>query len=729
VEIYLMGSAYIEQSGEHFDQPFERPIPLISVAQPESRFLTVLKRRWALELAVTLVLFAVLSIALQFLPPRYQATSSVVVDSRSPRPTPVRGSEVVAELMPTPFDEDIIGTEVAIIRSRELVSQVVDKLQLTRDPHFNPFINPGLLHRFRREFDSFLARYLPKQKPMLGGGADQQYSDTVNALEASVKVLPLARSRVIEIQTTTWDPALSSNISNLIADLFVATHMGTTHELNTEEQTFLTQRLSELRAVVTRSAEAAESFRIKNGLISNGPNTLLQGQVSALELRVGDVDALVTTLQSRYDRARNANPEQLPEVLNSPTLERLREIEANAAVRRADILSRFGPRAPQLISFDRVLDEARHEIEAEAQRQRSSLGLELVAAKATAVALSARLSELRETLGKSEVARAGLLALDAESKAAESLYSAFLNRSMETKADLFFPSSDVRIVSRSSPPTRPSFPTNFYTMPAAALIALGCGVGCGLLVESRRKGLVSAEQACTTLQRPVLGIVPLRKGRTEGMYYDAIEDLFNRIYYGIGARTVLITSAFPGEGKSKLAQALADAATGRGLRVLLVDADLRSTSSERRKLRAPEVGLSQVLRGEVDAFAAVQTIFGSNLAMLRAGEACDNPTRLLSLPGAKNALSTLSSRFEFMIVDGPTAIFGGECWMLSQHMDQTIMTVKWAVTPAATILAALKHVSTKVGIVLNMVDPKKSRKLGAASSVIFDPALDKYRVA
>jgi len=90
-------------------------------------------------------LFICLAVGVQLLPPSYKASAQVTVESRTPRP-PVRGSEVeVVE----PFTEDVIGTEIAVLSSRELMSQVVTRLHLDGDPHYNPFISPGIFHQWK----------------------------------------------------------------------------------------------------------------------------------------------------------------------------------------------------------------------------------------------------------------------------------------------------------------------------------------------------------------------------------------------------------------------------------------------------------------------------------------------------------------------------------------------------------------------------------------------------
>ena len=648
-----------------------------------------------------------------------------MVESRTPRP-PVRGSGVAPEPLPIPFGEDVVGTEMAVLGARELMSRVVDRLNLIADPHFNATLDPGPIARAKQYLAGLVKRFLPPEHDTASATWRRQHSDTVDAVIKSIKLTPVPRSRVIQITTSTWNRDLAARISNLVSELYITGHLGLTQKLNVEAQKFLSKRLADLQAESTAAAERVEDYRVHHGLSAGASNTLLQERMTALDSQLLNARARAEALQAQYDAAKATDPRQLSMVINSPTLAKLREAEVAASSKRAEVLSRFGPNAPQLKAFDSVLTSVRGEIDAEANRQVKALGTDLTAANANVAMVSGRLSEVHGQLGKMEVARARLDTLQAESKAALNLYSAFLNRSKETDANLLFPTTDVRVVSLASPPARASFPRNLYTLPAAALISLLLAMGCGLLVEARRKGLTSAQEIEAIFEVPALGLIPLRTARPAGLYRDSIEHLLNRIYFGLGARTVLVTSALPQEGKTTTAQALANAAMSRGLNVLLVDADLRSVVG-RPNDHVQRAGLSEVLRGEVDASEVLQVVPSSNLSVLPAGRTRENPTHLLSLPRAHEVLQNLSERFDLVIVDGPPVLVGGDCWMLAQHVGRTIMVVKWGSTPVSTISLALKQLGTQVaGVVLSMVNPGKSLKRGDPESALFSPLLKKY---
>jgi Mrp family chromosome partitioning ATPase len=217
-----------------------------------------------------------------------------------------------------------------------------------------------------------------------------------------------------------------------------------------------------------------------------------------------------------------------------------------------------------------------------------------------------------------------------------------------------------------------------------------------------------------------MGLIPVREAKKIYLYRDAIEHLLNRVYFGRGHHkhrtgvVVLVTSALPNEGKTTTSKALAEAAVARGLRVLLVDGDLRSFD----QIESGSVGLAEVLRGEVAAAEAIRS--ESSLAVLSSGRSRENPIRLLSLPMAESIFQTVAMNYDLVVVDGPPVLVGGDCWMLSRHVDKTLMVVKWSSTSPTAISAALKQLNTPIddpnlpksaacSIVLNMVE--KSRRI------------------
>lgn len=216
------------------------------VRRGENLLLLKLKRRARLIAGITMAVFSAAAVGVQLLPKKYAANAQMMVDNRSPRP-PVRGTEL--EVV-QPFSEDIIGTKMAILSSHQLVAQVVTRLHLEQDRDYSPYIRPSFLSQWKMEILDWLRDHSPVTLPIARPSEDA-WSDTVDTLIETVKLVPVPRSRAIEINVAASSPDKTAAIGNIIADLYIETHLGLMQEMNVEANRFLLKRLGELRVAAT----------------------------------------------------------------------------------------------------------------------------------------------------------------------------------------------------------------------------------------------------------------------------------------------------------------------------------------------------------------------------------------------------------------------------------------------------------------------------------------------
>jgi protein-tyrosine kinase len=173
-------------------------------------------------------------------------------------------------------------------------------------------------------------------------------------------------------------------------------------------------------------------------------------------------------------------------------------------------------------------------------------------------------------------------------------------------------------------------------------------------------------------------------------------------------RTVLITSALPGEGKSFTVANLAlTIARQHERRVLMVDADLRLPNLH-GSLGAPLTpGLSDYLLGEADELSIIQKGSRPNLFFIPGGKPISNPAELLGNGRLKNLLRRLAPVFDWILLDSPPVVPISDACLLSELCDGVLMVVKAAATPVELAQKACREFQGKgkplVGVVLNRV--------------------------
>jgi protein-tyrosine kinase len=175
-------------------------------------------------------------------------------------------------------------------------------------------------------------------------------------------------------------------------------------------------------------------------------------------------------------------------------------------------------------------------------------------------------------------------------------------------------------------------------------------------------------------------------------------------------RSVLITSAIMGEGKTFVACNLA-ASISQSLEehVLLIDADLRDPSVHKVfGMRSSKEGLSTSLAGDAPLAGLLRKTNINKLTILPAGNSTQIPAELLSSEKMKALLREVRDRYadRFVIIDGPPLQLTAETAVLANVVDAVILVVRHGRTPRDLVKAAMEKIQKEklLGVVYNGYD-------------------------
>ncbi|MDP1392996.1 CpsD/CapB family tyrosine-protein kinase [Lysinibacillus capsici] len=170
-------------------------------------------------------------------------------------------------------------------------------------------------------------------------------------------------------------------------------------------------------------------------------------------------------------------------------------------------------------------------------------------------------------------------------------------------------------------------------------------------------------------------------------------------------KTILVTSATPGEGKSTNAANIGVVFAQEGKRVVIVDADLRKPTMHYTFLLQNARGLSNLLTRHFTISEVVNNTDIANLYVLTSGPIPPNPAELLASTLMGSVIEELKKEFDIIIFDAPPLLSVTDAQILSNKCDGTLLIVNSGVAENESVLKAKSSLEASkaniLGVVLN----------------------------
>jgi polysaccharide biosynthesis transport protein len=257
-------------------------------------------------------------------------------------------------------------------------------------------------------------------------------------------------------------------------------------------------------------------------------------------------------------------------------------------------------------------------------------------------------------------------------------------------------------------------------------------VGAAFALDHFERGFQTSEQIEQVLRCPALAFLPIvsehdLKGRSDqqSVVRYTIEEPFSRFAEGIRSvrtgvtlsapdrnpKIIMVCSTIPGEGKSIIAASIAASASSSGVKVLLIDMDLRARATSRRFNLDSQPGLVDLVSKDNPAKANFYPIEKLAVTLLPAGKHTTNPGDIIACQGMAQLIELLKNQYDLIILDSPPLFASKDCLLIAKLADSIVYVVQWNSTPRAAVRTALKAFGADLwklaGIALNKVNPKK----------------------
>jgi succinoglycan biosynthesis transport protein ExoP len=717
-------------------------VAMIDHPVPPRGMLDLLKAYRRHLLLFTLVAGTVMLIAAAYTllqVPRYTATATLVI---APRPAEI-GSDRTTPLS-DPAADSSVDTQVELLKSRTLAELVVERLHLVEDARF------AALMQEPRPLDRVPGMASP-QKPV---AVARRRDAAADRLQQGLDVHRTAQTFALTLAFTHSDRALATQIVNSYAREFVAQSVNVKRAGATAAEALLRSRLQAARNEVEAAEGALGRYKVANNLMSVQGSTIAEQQLSSLDeqvaqARAGEAEAAARLQTARQQIARGSTGDDLGEALGSPVIQQLRSQRAAVSAKVADLDGSYGPRFPQLAAAQRQLGDIDQQIQGEINRTLSNLEAQREVAAQRTQSLAASAGGARSGVVSNNVASIALGGMQLRADTARQNYAQLLARVNEISTQAATTQADARVASLAALPVRPSSPNTPINLIVGALLAIAAGFGAVFLRQGTDQGLRTLEDVEGRLQLPYLAGLPTLRSAVrhvggsdpvsalldhrESAYAEGYRTLAASILQGVGlgkVRTIALTSALPNEGKTTASIGLARIVALNGLKVCLVDADLRRPSIANALGLRPLLGMQQVLDGAATLDEALVTDTETSLMilpMLRSGTV---DSTALGNGSFDRLIQDLKARFDVVIFDAAPVLPVVDGRLVAKKMDATVLLVRWRKTPDAAVEMAthmLRSLGVKMtGVALSRVDLRALAKSGYGDPARFMGGYSSY---
>jgi succinoglycan biosynthesis transport protein ExoP len=439
------------------------------------------------------------------------------------------------------------------------------------------------------------------------------------------------------------------------------------------------------------------------------------------------------------------------QVLGSPLMDNLRAQETELIREISDMRSTYGDKHPVMVNLRSEIGSIRSKMQDEAGRIVRDFENEVSVASAREQELMNSMKRLQDEAGRADLAGVELGALQGEVDTNRELFTAFLTRFREIVEQQGLEEADSKILSSAVQPAAPSHPKVMLLTLVAFGASLVLGTLLVFLIErwDADYGFRSADEINAALGARALALVPdLSRRETQGSaaedyilqkphsaYAEAVQRIRTSLFLADSERppkTVLITSSVPLEGKSTIAASLARQSASSGLKVILIDADLRRPRLHEVMGLPNENGLSEVLTGRANPEVAIKRDEKSGLDFLPAGIGVASPPDLFRSSTMRILLEETAAYYDLVIIDTPPIAAVSDSFALSSLVDKALYVIRWEQTPRNVALAGIRQLAEAgadiAGIVLSRVDLKRHARYSYADSGYYRGSYQKYYI-
>lgn len=685
-----------------------------------SKYVLAIRRRWLLLLVCVLAASGYAIVRYSLTPKEYQARTTIQIERK-------RLSLLAlgqAAWMEDWWNMEYYPTQYRLLRSRGMAERVVLDLRLFEHPSFAGGFGP-------REAAA-------ADNGTLDEAASMQLARLAMGVQGGLEVTPIPETQLVEIIYRSTSPDLAAQISNTYAEVFI--QWGKENRTDTVNQAsdFLDSQVETLRQEIEEGQKRLNAYQSSSDFALDPAGEALLERRQSLDQRYNAAVAARISKEAAYNGWLKLAPETVANTQSGGRVSTLKAELSRLQADYNSKLEEFEPHWPEMVALKEDIDGKQQELRrlvaatysetkdrAYAEFQKALGEEESLAEERRRLAINAR-SQNSDSLEYADI----LTYINTRRE----LLAELIKRQSEVASQMqTTKESNVRIVDRAIVPGAPFRPSLQRNLTVAIGFGLMLGLGITFLLEFLDRTIKGPEELESITGLPTLTVIPdINEGRGGGgrFRYGNKKGYGYGYSYGYGygtpseaggdqaleaggkgkeieiellphtnprlaiceayrslrtalllsstqeLKTLAVTSAEPGEGKTATTVNLAVVMAQLGRRVLIVDGDLRRPRMHKVFSLSNRSGLVSYLTGHVEIERIFTESVVPNLFVTTSGPIPPNPSELLSSGRMREFLAGVRQRFDFVIIDTPPALPVADAVILGPFADGLIVCAR-----------------------------------------------------
>ena len=639
------------------------------------------------------------------------------------------GVEQLIEQKEANTPQSDLQTEVAILQSDSVLFQTAQSLNLLDRLHA-----------------ASAASARKKGEPAAAGSGitPVERRAVINFIRDDLSAKVLTGTNLVEIRYRNVDPKLGAAIVNRLIETYQDEGLRTKFERTMHVSTWLQKQLEGLKTEASNAQQELAEYQRAHNIVGTDQNSNLTIQtLSDISTALDDAEAdrIMKEVRMRDFEAMGSN--LAAAMSDNSNLSLLRGHLDDLQTQRAQAATRFGSKNPRMVDLQSQIENVQAQIDSEVALARRQARNDYESALGVEEALRQRLKTQEDAAYKLNEGAAQYAILQNQAELTRDLYDTLQIRLKEATVTAGLSAANITVVDSAQVPFLPVIPRKRASVLMGLLGGFVGGCVLAFLIESIDDRLQTSDEVETVAMLPSLAAVPhlgsaadSRKSRgredpAESASRHSRQLIALRDSKSVGAeayrnlrsslllssidnppRIIVVTSAFPKEGKTTTAINCAIVLAQRGEKVLLVDVDLRrGTLGAAFGVSSRDMGLTKLL-ARTEPYREIPAPLPElpTLHVLQTGPRVPNPAEILSSTRMQEQLRQWSEEYDRIVLDTAPLLSVSDTQAVAVYADTVGLVTRAGMTRRRALIRArdlLLRINAPIaGVVVNDVDAR-----------------------